>query len=77
MLSFDNLPDVLTPKHLMEFLPLGRNAIYDALNRKDIPSVRIGQKYLIPKTALGEFLGLSDKSAVAGTPTEEKTVWGT
>ena len=77
MLSFEQLPDVLTPKDLIEFLPLGRNGVYNALDRRIIPSVRIGQKYLITKVALGEFLGLPTKSASAGTPTEENTVWVT
>lgn len=77
MLTYDELPEVLTPQLLMKYLPIGRNAIYEALKAKVIRSVRVGQRYLIPKDALREFLGLSDKSLGAGAPTEETIVWGT
>jgi excisionase family DNA binding protein len=54
---FAELPDVLTPRDLIAFLPIGRNAVYDALKRQEIKSVRVGQKLLITKAALREFLG--------------------
>lgn len=54
---FEQLPDILTPKDLMDFLPIGRNAVYEILRAKKIRSVRIGQKFMIPKAALREFLG--------------------
>lgn len=56
--NFDDLPDILTPRHLMKFLPIGRNAVYNLLKANRIPSVRVGQKFLVTKTALREFLGL-------------------
>ena len=34
-----------------------RNAVYDALRTRAIKSVRVGQKLLITKAALREFLG--------------------
>lgn len=55
--QFAELPDVLTPRDLMAFLPIGRNAVYDALRTRAIKSVRVGQKLLIIKAALREFLG--------------------
>ncbi len=54
---FAELPDVLTPRDLIAFLPIGRNAVYDALRTRAIKSVRVGQKLLITKAALREFLG--------------------
>jgi excisionase family DNA binding protein len=54
---FADLPDILTPRDLMAFLRIGRNAVYDALKRQSIKSVRVGQKLLITKAALREFLG--------------------
>ncbi len=54
---FAELPDVLTPQDIIEFLPIGRNAVYDALKTRKIKSVRIGQKILVTKSALREFLG--------------------
>jgi len=55
--SFAQLPEVLTPKDLMEYLPLGRDAIYEALKSQTIRNVRFGQKFIITKAALREFLG--------------------
>jgi excisionase family DNA binding protein len=54
---FAELPDILTPQDLFAFLPIGRNAVYDALKTHKIKSVRVGQKFLITKAALREFLG--------------------
>jgi len=56
-LRFAQLPDILTPKHLMEYLPIGRDTIYEALKSQAIRNVRLGQKFIIPKAALREFLG--------------------
>lgn len=52
-----DLPELLTPQHLIRYLPIGRNAVYELLNAQRIRSVRIGQKFIIPKAALREFLG--------------------
>lgn len=54
---FAELPDVLTPRDVIAFLPIGRNAVYDALRTRAIKSIRVGQKLLITKAALREFLG--------------------
>lgn len=55
--SFSELPDVLTPRDLIAFLPIGRNAVYDALRTRTIKSVRVGHRLLITKAALRDFLG--------------------
>jgi len=55
-ISFDLLPDVLTPQDLWEFLPLGRDAVYEALRTGKIRGIRRGQKWLISKEAVGDFL---------------------
>lgn len=54
---FAQLPDVLTPRDLIAFLPIGRNSVYEALRARAIKSTRIGQRLLITKAALREFLG--------------------
>jgi excisionase family DNA binding protein len=56
-LLFDELPELLTPKDLMSYLPIGRDGIYAALRSQGIRNVRVGQKFIIPKGALREFLG--------------------
>jgi len=53
---FEELPDLLTPHDLMRYLPVGRNAIYELLNQQRIRNVRVGQKFIIPRTALRDFL---------------------
>ncbi len=55
--TFEDLPDVLTPRDLRDFLPIGRNAVYEILRTERIRSVRVGQKFMIPKGALRDFLG--------------------
>lgn len=48
----EDLPDLITPIELIPILRLGRSAIYEAIRRGDIPSVRIGRRVLVPKAAL-------------------------
>ncbi len=70
---YDQLPDVLTPKEAQAFLRLGRNAIYAALQDGRIRSVRLGQKFLIPKAALREFLDRDAEHPRAGIPVKGTT----
>lgn len=56
-LRFEELPEILTPDDLFKYLPIGRDAVYRALKSQTIRNVRIGQKFLITKGALREFLG--------------------
>ena len=42
-------------------LSLGRNAAYEAVRRGDIPSVRIGRRYVIPTASLRKMLGIVEK----------------
>lgn len=49
-------PDVLSIKDLCEILHLGKNKVYELLNKKVIGSHRIGKKYLVPKSCLIAFL---------------------
>jgi excisionase family DNA binding protein len=65
---YDELPDVLTPKEVQAFLRLGRNAIYAALQDGRIRSVRHGQKFLVPKITVREFLDRDGEQSRAGTP---------
>jgi hypothetical protein len=54
---FEDLPDVLVFEDLYAFLPIGRDNLYIALRNQEIRNVRRGQKFLIPKDALRDFLG--------------------
>lgn len=70
---YDSLPDVLTPKEVQSFLRLGRNATYDLLKDGKIRSVRLGQKYLIPRDAVRELLDAAGEDATTGTPVKGHT----
>ena len=37
-------------------LGIGRNAAYEAANRGDIPTIKIGKRLLVPKAALDRML---------------------
>jgi hypothetical protein len=56
-LRFEDLPEVLTPHDLITYLPIGRDSIYQALKSQAIRNVRLGQKFIVTKAALREFLG--------------------
>ena len=52
----EDFPDVLTVKELSKILPVGRNSIYKLICDNRIKHIRIGNKILIPKQFLVEFL---------------------
>ncbi len=47
---------VMTPEEVAKYLKLGRSSCYEALRRGDIPSIRIGHRFLIPVVALERML---------------------
>ncbi len=53
--------DILTPKDLQEILHSSRNTVYKFLNNGTIPSVRLGDKILIPKADIINFFMLHRK----------------
>jgi excisionase family DNA binding protein len=66
----DDLPEVLTASDVVAYLRgiLGRNAVYELLHNQKIRNRQIGQKYLIPKAALREFVECRDEFYRAGIP---------
>lgn len=42
-------------------LGMSIHGVYDAIRRNDIPHIRIGKKYLIPKKALEQLLDSASK----------------
>lgn len=55
---FDDYPDVLTAKEVIEILGLGKNMVYELLNSGKLHGVRIGRNWRITKQALSTFLNL-------------------
>lgn len=49
---FDEYPDILTVSDIQRALGIGRNTVYKLLKSKQIKSIRIGNKYKIPKRCL-------------------------
>jgi excisionase family DNA binding protein len=73
VIRFEDMPDVLTPGEVQTFLRLGRNATYELLKNGTLRSVRLGQKYLIPRRALGDLLAGSGERRPTGTPVKGHT----
>jgi excisionase family DNA binding protein len=48
--------DVLTVEQAAKFLRLGRNAVYDAIGRGEIPHRRIGRAIRLSRAALVRWL---------------------
>jgi excisionase family DNA binding protein len=46
----------LSVTEVAKMLGLGRTSVYEAVRSKEIPSVRIGTRILIPKAAVEEML---------------------
>jgi excisionase family DNA binding protein len=47
---------------------LSRSAVYDAIHRGELPSVRLGRRVLVPTAALRRKLGLDVNENEAGVP---------
>lgn len=52
----NDYPDVLSVSDVMSILHLGRSKTYELLRLKAIPSIRLGKKFIVPKSMLIEFL---------------------
>lgn len=61
---FEEYSDVVSVDDLRKMLHLGRNAVYALLQDGSIETIRVGKKYIIPKTSAIKFL-LSAQKGVA------------
>ena len=50
--QFTDLPELLTPHEVRDFLGLGRDAVYHLVESGQLPARRFGQRIFIPKKAL-------------------------
>lgn len=53
---FKDYPDVLSIAQLQEMLHIGRNTAYGILKDGTIKSVKLGKRYIIPKTGVIDFI---------------------
>ena len=66
-LSIDEVrsrPTITAPE-VGKLFGLGRDAVYDAIRRGQIPSIRVGRRVLVPVPALLRMLGAQDAHEVA------------
>lgn len=49
-------PDLMEVRHLQEILHIGRQKAYALVRNKEIPSLRVGRTYRIPKAYLLAYL---------------------
>jgi len=52
-------------KKAAEFLGVSPSTVYEALYRKEIPGVKIGSRWIIPRQALSAFMGIADEATEA------------
>jgi excisionase family DNA binding protein len=50
-------PDFLKPLELRPILRLGKNAIYEGIRTGQIPSIKVGDRYLIPRRKIETMMG--------------------
>lgn len=51
--------DVVSVEELCRILQLGKNSVYDLLQKGKIKNLRVGKKYIIPKKSVIEFLDIA------------------
>jgi excisionase family DNA binding protein len=54
--NLEDFGDALSPDQARRVLGLGKSAMYEALRRGQVRSVKIGHKIIIPKAVLKEML---------------------
>ena len=57
---------VYTVEEAAELLGLSRSSTYEAVRLGDIPSLRIGRRYLIPKQSVENLLSVAGKAQNTG-----------
>lgn len=53
---FADYPDIIRIEDLQVMLQIGRNSVYTLLKQGLIKSIKIGKKYIIPKSAVIDFV---------------------
>jgi excisionase family DNA binding protein len=60
------LPEVLTAREAAAILRVGRNQLYQAVERGELGAVRIGRSIRIPKQALLDLLAAASPPTASG-----------
>lgn len=59
MKNLIDYPDVLSVEDLQNILRIGRSAAYSLLRENKIKTLKIGNRYIIPKKSVIEFLNIN------------------
>ena len=59
--NFDDLPLMISVTDLADILNISRMGAYNLCHRKDFPSIRIGNRLLIPKEKLTAWIDAQPK----------------
>ena len=54
--SYDELPLLLNVKQLADLLGVSDSSVYELIQEDDFPSLRIGERIVIPKEELREWI---------------------
>lgn len=70
MLPDPEVQPTLTVADAAQALGIGRNAAYEAVQRGELPSLRLGRRVLVPTAQLRRMLGLDlEREDAAGSDT--------
>jgi excisionase family DNA binding protein len=58
--------DILTPDEVMDYLNIGRNAVYTLLNSGKLNSFKVGKKWKIPRKELDAYVDRSVRNREFG-----------
>ncbi|MCI9641871.1 MAG: helix-turn-helix domain-containing protein [Eubacterium sp.] len=59
MKNLIDYPDVLSVEDLQNILRIGRSAAYSLLRENKIKTLKIGNRYIIPKKSVIDFLNIN------------------
>lgn len=63
--SYDQLPVTLNAMQIAKVLGISKNNAYTLFHRKDFPTIRVGERYLVPRDLFIEWL---NKTAIKTKP---------
>jgi len=55
-MMFREYADIVRIKDVQDMLKIGKNKVYELLKSGEIKSIRIGNKYIIPKKSVIDFV---------------------
>ncbi|WRS27322.1 helix-turn-helix domain-containing protein [Oscillospiraceae bacterium MB08-C2-2] len=53
---FADYPDIVTHANLCDMLRISKNTAYELLRSGQLPYIKIGSKYLIPKSSIIDYV---------------------